>query len=133
MAEFDQVAIVGVGLIGGSIGLALRERKLAGEVIGIRRREAALEAARKLGAIDRGTTDLAAGVAGAKLVVVCTPVDTIAEFALQVAVACPNLALITDAGSTKAEIVAAVDTGLTSRRSGPRFVGSHPVAGDHRA
>jgi prephenate dehydrogenase len=133
MADFENVAIVGVGLIGGSIGLALRERKLAGEVVGIGRREATLESAKKVGAIDRGTTDLAAGVADAKLVIVCTPVDTIAQFALQVAAACPNLSLITDAGSTKREIVTAVDTGLTGRRSGPRFVGSHPVAGDHRA
>ena len=132
MAEYDTVAIVGVGLIGGSIGLALRERKLARNIVGIGRRQTSLDSARKVGAIDHGVTNLAAGVAHAQLVVVCTPVDTIAERVIQAAAACPPGTLITDAGSTKDAIVATVDTGLSNRRSGPRFVGSHPLAGDHR-
>ena len=61
-----------------------------------------------------------------------TPVDTIAERVVQVSAVCPAASLITDAGSTKEAIVAAVDAGLAARRSGPRFVGSHPLAGDHR-
>src|SRR3954471_16527106 len=132
MVEYDTVAIVGVGLIGGSIGLALRERKLAQKIIGIGRRQQTLDAARKVGAIDHGVTNLANGVSQAQLVIVATPVDTIAERVVQASAACPAGALITDAGSTKASIVAAVDAGLASRRSGPRFVGSHPLAGDHR-
>ncbi len=60
------VALVGVGLIGGSIGLALRTRKLASEVIGVGRDQATLDQARRLGAIDRGTTDLGDGVAAAR-------------------------------------------------------------------
>jgi prephenate dehydrogenase len=132
MVEYDTVAIVGVGLIGGSIGLALRERKLAQKIIGIGRRQQSLDAARKVGAIDHGVTNLANGVSQAQLVIVATPVDTIAERVVQASAACPAGALITDAGSTKASIVAAVDAGLASRRSGPRFVGSHPLAGDHR-
>jgi prephenate dehydrogenase len=132
MAEYDTVAIVGVGLIGGSIGLALRERKLARCIIGVGRRQASLDAARRVGAIDHGVTSLTQGVSQAQLVVVSTPVDTIAERAIQAAAACPPGALITDAGSTKETIVAAVDSGLAHRRSGPRFVGSHPLAGDHR-
>lgn len=133
MAEYDTVAIVGVGLIGGSIGLALRERKLAGTVVGIGRRQSSLDVARRVGAIDHGVTTLSEGVAHAQLIVICTPVDTIAERAIQTAAVCPPGALITDAGSTKEGIVAAVDAGLAHRRSGPRFVGSHPLAGDHRA
>ncbi len=132
MAEYDTVAIVGVGLIGGSIGLALRERKLARQVIGIGRRQTSLDAARKIGAIHQGVTTLAAGVAEAQLLVVATPVDTIAERVIQAAAVAPPGCLITDAGSTKATIVALVDAGLAHRRSGPRFVGSHPLAGDHR-
>jgi prephenate dehydrogenase len=132
MAEFDTVAIVGVGLIGGSIGLALRERKLAREVVGIGRREAGLQTAVQAGAVDRGTTVLSAGIADAQLVIVCTPVDTIADFVSQAAAACANRTLITDAGSTKAAIVKAVEATLVDRRDGPRFVGSHPLAGDHR-
>jgi prephenate dehydrogenase len=132
MAEYDTVAIIGVGLIGGSIGLALRERKLAQKIIGIGRRQQSLDVARKIGAIDHGVTNLANGVSQAQLVIVATPVDTIAERVVQASAACPAGALITDAGSTKASIVASVDAGLASRRSGPRFVGSHPLAGDHR-
>jgi prephenate dehydrogenase len=132
MAEYDTVAIIGVGLIGGSIGLALRERKLARAIVGVGRRQARLDVARQVGAIDHGVTSLASGVSEAQLVVICTPVDTIAERAIQAAAACPPSALITDAGSTKETVVAAVDAGLAHRRSGPRFVGSHPLAGDHR-
>src|SRR4051794_17437392 len=132
MVEYDTVAIVGVGLIGGSIGLALRERRLAQKIIGIGRREMSLDAARKVGAIDHGVTSLANGVAEAQLIVIATPVDTIAERVIQVAAKCPPTSLITDAGSTKEAIVAAVDAGLAGRRIGPRFVGSHPLAGDHR-
>jgi prephenate dehydrogenase len=132
MAQFDTVAIVGVGLIGGSIGLAVRERKLARTVVGIGRREKSLETAANVGAIDRGTTDLAEGVAQAEVVVVSTPVDTVADIVLQAAAATPMHALVTDAGSTKAAIVAAVESGWVGRVDGPQFVGSHPVAGDHR-
>jgi prephenate dehydrogenase len=132
MAEFDTVAIVGVGLIGGSIGRALRERKLAREVIGIGRREAGLKSAQELGAIDRGTMNLHEGVAEAQLVVVATPVDSIVDFVSQAAAASANRSLVTDAGSTKGEIVRSVEALLVDRRDGPRFVGSHPLAGDHR-
>src|SRR6188472_4332296 len=132
MAEYDTVAIVGVGLLGGSIGLALRERRLAQKIVGIGRRQTSLDAARKVGAIDHGVTSLANGVSQAQLIVVATPVDSIAERVVQTSAACPASALITDAGSTKESIVSAVDAGLASRRSGPRFVGSHPLAGDHR-
>lgn len=132
MAEYDTVAIVGVGLIGGSIGLALRERRLARKIIGVGRRQQSLDVARDIGAIDNGVTNLAAAVSQAQLIIVATPVDTIAERVMQASAACPAGALITDAGSTKEAIVAAIDAGLAPRRSGPRFVGSHPLAGDHR-
>lgn len=132
MAEYDTVAIVGVGLIGGSIGLALRERRLAQKIIGVGRRQQSLDAARKVGAIDHGVTNLANGVSQAQLIIVATPVDTIAERVIQAAAACPATSLITDAGSTKEKIVSAIDAGLAGRRGGPRFVGSHPLAGDHR-
>jgi prephenate dehydrogenase len=132
MAEYDTVAIVGVGLIGGSIGLALRERRLAQTIVGIGRRQQSLDIARDVGAIDRGVTNLASGVADAQLIIIATPVDTIAERVMQVSAVCPAGSLITDAGSTKETIVSAVDAGLVTRRGGPRFVGSHPLAGDHR-
>ncbi|MFV2066537.1 MAG: prephenate dehydrogenase [Pirellulales bacterium] len=136
MKSFDTVTIVGVGLIGASIGLALRERKLARQVVGVGRRMVSLRAARARGAVDRTTTDLKRGVGNADLVVVCTPVGSIVRLAKEVAAVSPD-ALITDAGSTKAEIVAELDVVRVPGREGVdvpiRFVGSHPLAGDHRA
>ncbi len=135
MPASQRVAIIGVGLIGGSIGLALRQRGLAAEVVGVGRRTASLDKARARGTIDRGTTNLVDGVAEADWVVVATPVAGIVDAVLSTAQASPR-ATITDAGSTKAEICRAVRA--QSAQSEPpislrgRFVGSHPLAGDHR-
>lgn len=129
MKQWDTVAIVGVGLIGGSIGMALRQRKLAKNVVGIGRRQASLRIARRVGAVSHTTTDLDKGVAEAELVVVCTPVGQIVEHVRQAARHCPEKTLITDAGSTKQSIVAALD-GTLDR--GCRFLGSHPVAGSEK-
>lgn len=129
MQRWNTVTIVGVGLIGGSIGLALRERKLAKKVIGVGRRRASLEKAQKVGAISRGTTDLAEGVAEADFVVVCTPVGEIAQHVLDAANALTRDALITDAGSTKSNIVKAVEAKLPRAKV---FVGSHPLAGSEK-
>jgi prephenate dehydrogenase len=128
--KFNTVAIVGVGLIGGSIGLALRRRKLAREVVGIGRSTGSLRIARQVGAVDKTTTDLKRGVSKAELVVVCTPVKQIAQHVREAAAACPEGALITDAGSTKAQIVHDLDGSLGR---GVRFVGSHPLAGGERS
>lgn len=130
---WDTIAVVGVGLIGGSIGMALRERKLARRVVGIGRRQAGLRKAKRCGAIDESATDVARGVAGAELVVVCTPVERIVEHVRRAAAACPPEALITDAGSTKAAIVTALDGTLPKQSSHDvRFVGSHPLAGSEK-
>ena len=74
MKHLGSVAIVGVGLIGGSIGLALRRRQLADAVVGIGRRQVGLRIARRVGAVTETTVHLSKGVAQADLVVVCTPV-----------------------------------------------------------
>ncbi len=133
MKQWETVAIVGVGLIGGSIGLALRERKLARTIIGIGRRSASLQKAKQCGAVTATTTDLARGVAKADLIVVCTPVADIVAHVLQVADACPATALITDVGSTKVEIVGQLDKALNSTGdSRATFVGSHPLAGSEK-
>ncbi len=128
-ATWDTVAIVGVGLIGGSIGQALRERGLARQVVGIGRSAASLRTAKKVGAVTSTTLDLARGVSRADLVVVCTPVERIAEHLLAAAQHAPPGALLTDAGSTKQRIVAAVEKKLPAGR---RFVGSHPMAGSEK-
>src|SRR5262252_5457058 len=103
------LTIVGVGLIGGSIGLAARRRGLAGRVIGAGRHAATLERARELGAIDHICLDLTDAVRRADLAVFCTPVNLIAEQVLAAAPGCANNTLLTDAGSTKGAIVRALD------------------------
>jgi prephenate dehydrogenase len=132
---YNTIAVVGVGLIGGSIGRAVLERGIAQRVIGVGRREESLRRAEELGLITEGTTNLAAGTAPAELVVVCTPVKMIAG---QVREALRQMApgsLITDAGSTKAELVDQIESahGALEGAAGPMFVGSHPLAGSHES
>ena len=129
MKPFESVAIIGVGLIGGSIGQALRKRNLAEKVVGIGRRQESLRVARRVGAVTNTSVDLAKGVVDADLVIVCTPVGRIVEDVRAAAAACRPGTLITDAGSTKRLIVEALDTGLPN---GCRFLGGHPLAGGEK-
>ena len=124
--RYPQISIVGVGLIGASIGMAAKQREPRVEITGVGRRASSLRKAKSVGAVDRTTTDLAKGVAKADLVVICTPVATIGEIVRQVSAAAPQHCLITDAGSTKAEIVADVESATPSIS---HFLGSHPLAG----
>ncbi len=126
----ETVAIVGVGLLGGSIGLSLKKRGLARRVIGIGRNADRLQQARQCGAVTETTTSLACGVAEADLVVVCTPVDHVADHVCEVAEIAGQGTLITDVGSTKAEIIAILEDQLPPEA---RFVGSHPLAGGEKA
>ena len=124
------VTIVGVGLIGGSVGLALRDRKLAGRVIGVGRSAKSLTEAKRLGTVTETTADLAQAVASADVVVVTTGVAAIPGMLDAVDAAVQPGTLLTDAGSTKASIVAAWEKYRRTRRG--RFVGAHPIAGSHR-
>jgi prephenate dehydrogenase len=123
------VAIIGVGLIGGSVGLALRTRKLAEWVVGIGRDAGRLAEARRLGAIDEATTDFQRGCAGAEVVVIGTPVTRVAADVALAARHAARGALVTDAGSTKRQIVEQIEQDETSRAV---FVGAHPIAGSER-
>ena len=126
---FDQITIVGVGLIGGSVGLAAKDRNVARCVVGTGRDPRNLAKAQLLGAIDRSTTNLADAVRDADLIVVCTPVDRIAETILLAATHCKRGAIFTDGGSTKAGIIAAVNGRLPE---GVAFVPAHPIAGSEK-
>ena len=125
----DTLTIVGVGLIGGSIGLAAKKRSLVRRVRGLGRNPRSLEQAKALGAIDEAVLDSVQAAKNAEVVVVCTPVDSIAKHALEVAPHCPSGALITDAGSTKARIVSEVEA---KQPAHVHFVGSHPLAGSEK-
>lgn len=127
--HWPSVAIVGAGLIGGSVGRALLERGLARRVIGIGRSQQSLDGARRTGAVTETSLDPAA-VAEADLVLVATSVASIPELLDAVDAAVRPGTLLTDAGSTKASIVAAWERKRAHRRG--RFVGSHPLAGSHR-
>lgn len=129
-AHWPTVTIVGVGLIGGSAGMALADRRLANRIIGVGRSESSLASAQQRGAITEGTTDLASGVAAADLVLVATRVSMIPQLLETIDAAVQPGTLLTDAGSTKQSIVAAWEQSRGSRRG--RFVGSHPLAGSHQ-
>ena len=130
MQHWDTVTIVGVGLIGGSIGLALRERKLARRVIGVGRNAMKLRQAQECGAVTETTADIVVGVADADLIVVCTPIEQVAPHILKAARHCRDDVLLTDVGSTKQRIVADVEQALPGARG--TFIGSHPLAGSEK-
>lgn len=121
-----QVTIVGTGLLGGSIGLALRSRGFSGPIVGVARRFDTLDAARRRGCIDRGITDLREAVADAELVILATPVGTILKLLPTLAPVLRRETIVTDVGSTKRSIVATAERVL---QAPGRFVGSHPMAG----
>ncbi len=123
---FGRVAVIGVGLIGGSLGWALRNSGAAAEVVGVDTTDAVLQRAVAKGLIDGGSTDPAAGVAGADVVVLTVPVGS---FAAVLESALPGLgpdAVVTDAGSVKVPVVEAAGRLLGSDAP---FVGGHPIAG----
>lgn len=129
MARWDTIAIVGVGLIGGSIGLAVQDRSLASRVVGIGRRVSSLRRAKRHRTVSTTTTNLARGVRDAELIIVCTPVADIVTRVNEVVACCPAGAVVTDVGSTKTEIVTAIEA---NSNRGATFVGSHPMAGSDR-
>ncbi len=133
MSIFGTVAIIGPGLIGGSIGLGLKQRKLAQRVIGVVRSEASASRATGCGVVDLATTDLAHGVSEADLVIVCTPVGDVGAAVAAAAVSCRPGTLLTDVGSTKARLVAEIEQEKRVQSANLRFVGSHPLAGNHRS
>lgn len=127
--QLDRLSIIGVGLLGGSIGLALRSVLSDCEIVGYGHRAETLERARQVGAIDRGEGDLRAAVEGADLVILCTPVGLFGDILSGMAGGVKPGAFVTDVGSTKASIVAAAERSLPA---GVHFVGSHPMAGSEK-
>lgn len=126
--RFERVAVLGLGLLGGSLAWAARERGLAGEVVGCGRRPEPLRRARERGLVDRISVDPAQAVAGADLVVLASPVGAMAPLLVQAAAGLSPGALVTDVGSVKA-VLADTLPGLLP--PGVRYVGSHPMAGSH--
>lgn len=132
MKLFNSIAIVGVGLIGGSIGLAIKKRGLAGQVTGVFRRKSTLRKALRYRAVTKGTLSVKAGVEGADLIILAMPVRSIPSMAREAAKYAKKDAILTDVGSTKKWLVERIENspGVSSK---VMFVGSHPMAGSERS
>ncbi|MDH4153943.1 MAG: prephenate dehydrogenase/arogenate dehydrogenase family protein [Nitrospira sp.] len=127
--HFKQVAIIGVGLIGGSLGMILRRKALADHVVGIGRRVENLKTAVALGAIDRYVDDPQEGVRGADLVVLATPVDTYERHLQEWAHCLAPGSIVSDVGSVKGTLVERSEAAMPA---GVHFVGAHPIAGKEK-
>jgi prephenate dehydrogenase len=127
--HFNQAVIIGVGLIGGSLGMILRRKQLASNVVGVGRRIENLKTAVSVGAIDRYVVDPREAVKDADLVILATPVDTYERHLKEWASCLRPGAIVTDVGSVKGDLV------VRSERQIPRgvhFVGAHPIAGKEK-
>ena len=127
--HFKQVTIIGVGLIGGSLGMLLKRDGLADSVVGVGRRIENLKTAVELGAIDRYVLDAKDGVRDADLVILATPVDTYERHLMEWGSSLRPGAIVSDVGSVKGALVDRAETILPNA---VRFVGAHPIAGKEK-
>lgn len=123
-----RLSILGVGLLGGSLGLAAKARLTGCRVVGYAHRPGTLEQALERGAIDEGYDDPGRAVRGADLVILCTPVALLPDLLTRIAPSLRAGAVVTDVGSTKATVVRSAER----RNPDVRFVGSHPMAGSEK-
>lgn len=129
--RWKKITIVGVGLLGGSLGMAIKRRRLAGRVEGYARHVATVEECRKLKALDRTTLDLHSAVADADLVILCTPLAQMRTLVKEMLPSLKRGAVVTDVGSVKASVVKDVESLIG--KAGAHFVGSHPMAGGEKS
>jgi prephenate dehydrogenase len=129
--RFERVAVIGVGLIGGSFALALKSAGACSHVVGVGRDPGNLKLALERGVVDSTQTDPAAAARGAALVLVATPVSHFQKVFAAIAPALGAEALLTDAGSTKRDVVAAARAALGAKLA--QFVPAHPIAGGERS
>jgi prephenate dehydrogenase len=122
---FNKAAVIGTGLIGGSLAMEIRKLKLAKEVVGVCRHKESLAWAKSIGAIDYGSQNLEI-IKNADLLILAMPVNSIISLAPAIARIIGKDCLVTDVGSTKKEIV------RTLEKLFPNYVGSHPLAGSEK-
>ncbi len=129
--DINCISIIGVGLIGGSIGLALKEKYPKINIIGVGRNLERLKLAKQKGCIDKFTTDINQGVKDSDIVIVCTPVYVINKIILSILPFVKNGCIITDVGSIKYEIIKTINKELRKYKKlkNINFIGSHPIAG----
>jgi prephenate dehydrogenase len=124
---WKKVSLIGVGLLGGSLGAALRKRRMAGSVYGYVRRASSLAECKRYGATDEATMSLPEAVSRADLVVLCTPIGRMSGLMRQMLTALKPGAVITDVGSVKSCLVKELES--LADKAGAHYVGSHPMAG----
>ena len=127
----NKITIIGVGLIGGSLALALKERNLAKVVFGYGRDQSRLEEAQKSNIIDAFSTNFKEAIDEANIVVIATPVGTFKDILDQIEPLISSNVIITDVGSTKSDIVNIVNDVLRDKSS--YFIPAHPIAGKERS
>jgi prephenate dehydrogenase len=125
--QFGKITIIGVGLLGGSIGLAARKIHVAKEIAGFVRNQKNISDCEKFGATDFATTDLLSAVSNSDLVILCTPLAQMPSLAEQMLPALKRGAIVTDVGSVKSNVVRELESLV--QKSGAHFIGSHPMAG----
>lgn len=126
---FNRITLIGVGLIGGSIGRVLKNKRLCDEVVGVGRDLANLRFAKRNNIVDRFTVDPVKGVQGSDLVIISLPVKSIVPMIKKIGPHLPKGAVVTDVGSVKASIVFSAEKALPGFA---HFVGGHPVAGTEK-
>jgi prephenate dehydrogenase len=130
MNHWQKITVVGVGLLGGSLGHAIRQRRLADHVVGYVRRQASKAECERLGAVDQAECDLPRAVQDADLIILCTPIAQMREISEQMLPALKPGALVTDVGSVKGTVVQELEPLFAA--AGAHFIGSHPMAGAER-
>ena len=132
--NFGVVAIVGTGLIGGSVGLGLKERDLATAVIGVGHRKVSINKALKIRAIDEGSTSIEKAAKQADIIILATSVNLIPDYAKKIIPLMKKTAILTDVGSTKNYIVSQVNDEIkrTCGSGKSNFIGAHPLAGSEQ-
>lgn len=128
--RWQKITIVGVGLLGGSLGLAIKQRRLAAKVDGYVRRTNSIAECEKLGVVDHATRDLGRAVENAELVILCTPLSQMGELTEKMLPSLRKGAVVTDVGSVKGSVVEELEPLVA--KAGAYFIGSHPMAGGER-
>ncbi|MDD5246594.1 MAG: prephenate dehydrogenase [Candidatus Omnitrophica bacterium] len=125
MKSFKKVVIIGVGLIGGSLALAIKKKKIAYKIVGVSRHKSTLLLAKKRGVIDEGSQDIRIAD-GADLVILATPIETMLKLAVPLSKIIDKDCLVADVGSTKEEVVKKMEKVFAN------FIGTHPLAGSEK-
>ncbi|MFN7141108.1 MAG: prephenate dehydrogenase, partial [Limisphaerales bacterium] len=127
---FQKVTIIGVGLLGGSLGLAIKQRQLAARTAGYVRRAASVSECQQFAVVDQATRDIKQAVDGADLVVLCTPLSRMRALTEEILPVLKQGTIVTDVGSVKGSVVAELEQLVAG--AGAHFIGSHPMAGGEK-